>query len=334
MDGKKILRNIAIGSLFWGNCFLEAEQTSDELMDSKEFNLSLAASEGNKKLVKTLIKEGANVNACFFWSNQRVLHEAALYGSIATMRILLANGADSNLQDDEGYSPLHLAMYFGSSKKVALLLDYGANPNARNNKGHTPLMLLFDVIISQAKAEKIKPLLKKSEKSFFLRYPWNRTNSFNCYYDMIRLLVNRGARINEQDNDGNTALHLAISSSGKLVQKKHLKKHLNLRLVKELVNYGVDVNIRNHTGETALDLVQEQKEEFSGDDEVSANEYDQIIAFLREHGAVEGHPREEIESQSQENSVDEFIESLNREVEDEAKNGAEESEPEVEHGEN
>jgi ankyrin repeat protein len=285
MDGKKILRDIVIGSLFLGNCFLEAEQTSDEVMDSKEFELSLAASEGNKKLVKALIEEGANVNTRLY-DGQTALHEAALYGSIATMRILLANGADPNLQDDEGNSPLHLAMYCGSVKRAALLLDHDANPNAGNNKSHTPLMCLVDAIINQAKAEKIKPLLK-SKKSLSLRYPWNRTNNFNCYYDMIRLLVNRGARINEQDNDGNTALHLAVSSFGKSVQKKYLKKHLNLRLVKELVNYGTDVNIRNHKGETALDLVQKQKEEFSGDDEAPIDEYDQIIEFLLEHSAVE-----------------------------------------------
>jgi hypothetical protein len=186
----------------------------------------------------------------------------------------------------------------------------------------------------------------------------------------MELLIEHGALPNEQNNHGNTALHLAVSGPRYTTMRQNVSElwycqfvdYPSLELLEELIELGVDVNIRNKDGNTVLDLVQQRKESFLEVNEgyiyicnrsladfserrqtkenfyhkgeVVSDKYDQIITFLREHGAVEGQPREEIESQSQENSEDEFIESLNREVEDEAQNGAEESEPEVEHGEN
>ena len=49
-------------------------------------------------------------------------------------------GADPNLADEEGRTPLHLAAALNESPKVmAALLRAGASPKARDGRGRTPL---------------------------------------------------------------------------------------------------------------------------------------------------------------------------------------------------
>lgn len=73
------------------------------------------------------------------------LKRALRTSDIATLKSLLESGADPNtVVNDKGKTVLHRAMLFGSSdpnlySKVKTLLDHGANPNLTDNKGRTPL---------------------------------------------------------------------------------------------------------------------------------------------------------------------------------------------------
>lgn len=68
------------------------------------------------------------------------LHEAARNGDIERLKSLLDNGADVNAKDEKnGAAPLHYAAGHGHARAVKLLLDKGAEVNARDNTGSTPL---------------------------------------------------------------------------------------------------------------------------------------------------------------------------------------------------
>ena len=52
----------------------------------------------------------------------------------------MANGADPNVTDDKGQTPLHFIAQKGVGKNQAkLLIEHGADLNARDNAGQTPL---------------------------------------------------------------------------------------------------------------------------------------------------------------------------------------------------
>ena len=52
---------------------------------------------------------------------------------------LIANDADANAKDSDGWTPMHYAATEGYGKVVKLLLANGADANAKDSDGWTPL---------------------------------------------------------------------------------------------------------------------------------------------------------------------------------------------------
>jgi ankyrin repeat protein len=84
------------------------------------------------------------------------LHYAALYGSVATVRVLLAAGAVPNARDVQDNTALILAAY--DANKTRTLVEAGAAVNVRNHVGQTPLLIAAS---TQANAATVEYVLKK-----------------------------------------------------------------------------------------------------------------------------------------------------------------------------
>ena len=54
-------------------------------------------------------------------------------------RLLLSHGAQPNVADEVGLTPLHLAVASGSIHLVYLLLCFGADCMLKDGRGHSPL---------------------------------------------------------------------------------------------------------------------------------------------------------------------------------------------------
>jgi hypothetical protein len=90
--------------------------------------------------IKKLLEEGADPNIRDRGGNTP-LHFAASKGCAEVARLLLRHGADPNAQDKNGETPLHVAAYGGHVDVARLLLEHGADPSIRNRDGKTPLDL-------------------------------------------------------------------------------------------------------------------------------------------------------------------------------------------------
>lgn len=69
------------------------------------------------------------------------LHSAVTICNFELMELLLEHGADANVREQGGYSPLDVAAICGKTKIAELLLQHGADVNAKMPDGKTPLQL-------------------------------------------------------------------------------------------------------------------------------------------------------------------------------------------------
>ncbi len=118
-------------------------------------------------LLKNFLAKGLDINARLkhrhgmwtplHWVAQRGLTQGVLY--------LLENGAEPNITDDKGRTPMHIIAQKGVGKnQVRLLIDHGGDVNIRDVDGKTPLDY----------AQKAK---RKSVKNFLAEYTSQRPKS-------------------------------------------------------------------------------------------------------------------------------------------------------------
>lgn len=125
---------------------------------------------------------------------------------------------------------------------MTMLLDAGADVNVRNHVGETPL---FSAIFSK-RIQNVECILNQEQcnvnvKSKFGITPLMCAIEYDCMRP-IEMLLARGANVNAQDCNGNTALRYVILNSDDTLQE---------RLILLLLRCGCDKSIQNNEGLTA-----------------------------------------------------------------------------------
>lgn len=104
---------------------------------SLEDGLREAAGEGKLSVTKKLIGKGVDVNAAEEVDGWAPLHYAANGDSTRhheVAEVLLEAGADVDIKNGEGETPLHLAAARGNEQMVDVLLKHGASVTLEDNR--------------------------------------------------------------------------------------------------------------------------------------------------------------------------------------------------------
>jgi len=99
-----------------------------------------AAKNVDREAVRSLLKQGAHVNATET-DGTTALHWASYRDDLESADLLIRAGANVNARNDLGATPLWAACQNGSEPMVRRLLSAGANPNASLLLGETPVMV-------------------------------------------------------------------------------------------------------------------------------------------------------------------------------------------------
>jgi len=181
---------------------------SIDTKDNENTTVLLSAlMKGYFDLAKFLIAKGANVNIKNIRGTSPLLIEArSRTPNMEIVNLLLEHGVDVNAQDFKGITPLLQAVVNENLKLAQLLLDHGADIDAQTTDGKTLLML-----------------------------------AGHFYTQKILVwLLNKGASVNIQDCKRRTPLMIFASN---IFSEKQ---------VETLLDNGADVTIKDNKGKTAL----------------------------------------------------------------------------------
>ena len=107
--------------------------------------LNHAAASGHTNVVRMLLDmHSRNPNVLALYSDTFALFTATLKGHKNVVQLLLGEGADPNLVNEMGWTPLMMAAYQGDEDLVQLLIDRGADPDKVDHHGNTALSMALD----------------------------------------------------------------------------------------------------------------------------------------------------------------------------------------------
>ena len=200
--------------------------------------LQLAASES---IAAMLLDHGASINVQTGYICT-ALHSAALRGSRELVELLINRGADVNIVHWSHGSPLSLACGRGELDIARLLIENGAKIDAFNMAGQDPLYLaliysnweIFDYLFELG-ADSLRADKRGCNG---LHYAARASR-----YDVVERILKCGASVDDIDSNGWSPLHWA-SASG----------HGSAKVIKTLLKAGVNKDLKDQQGRTALDL--------------------------------------------------------------------------------
>ena len=206
-------------------------------------------------IARLLLDHGAHVNARAD-ADLTPLHVAAKWGRVGVVRVLLEHGANVGAKDNEGKTPLHAAAdyarvaYFGTADAVEVLrvlLEHGANVGAEDNQGRTPL----HAAAHSRRVEVVRVLLeqgasvgtedKQGRTPLHIAVVYGSVDADDEIgeedggksleedegsLEIVRVLLEHGANVGAEDNEGRTAFQIA-SAKGYDKIMKLLSEHAN-----------------------------------------------------------------------------------------------------------
>src|SRR5215472_11790230 len=217
-----------------------------------------AAKSGHKEAVRSLLKDGIDVNARQP-DGATALSWAAYQDDPEIADLLIAAGANANAANDYSATPLMLACANGSAAMVDKLLRAGANPNTTTWIGETALMRCSHT----GSIEAVKSLLARGADVNAKSIAQENTALIwavaQKHADVVRVLIEHKADVEARTNTGFTPLLFAAQQG-------------DADSAQMLLNAGADINEATPDGDTPLLIA-------------SASGHEAFSIFLLEHGA-------------------------------------------------
>ncbi|MFM5923467.1 MAG: ankyrin repeat domain-containing protein [Novosphingobium sp.] len=111
-----------------------------QFSDSYKFLEAVKKKEG-QDVTDMLNKSGSNlINTRDVTSGESALHIVTQRRDLTWMQFLIAKGANVNIRDSRGVTPLVVACNLNFTEGVELLIERGARVDESNNAGETPLI--------------------------------------------------------------------------------------------------------------------------------------------------------------------------------------------------
>jgi len=222
------------------------------------------------KFTAALCEMGANVAAVDSNGASALHHAALLDREDDTIGVLILAGADVNLRDQQGFTPLATAVSRSRYKSARQLLEYGADLGTKL-PGEKPILHLAIQERDRALCDLLIEWEADIEEEYHDHSPLVFAITMACF-DIAHSLINAGADINRRCGNGNFPLLAAISAEHVALTNQlfeleaavnvagsrgyypiHMAAHRNrVDMLRQLVAAGSEIDPETTEGETPL----------------------------------------------------------------------------------
>jgi len=211
------------------------------------YPLHIACESGFSDAAEILLLKGADHNVINPFG-KTPLHCAAEKGHKRIVASLIQAGADLKKRDElDRRTPLHWAAYEGQKDVIVFLLEKGSTLSAKDHEENTPLHLAS----AEGQLEAVAVLIDNGAE-VGCEDEGKSTPLHNAagggHKEVVEFLIAKGAKVNACSEDGFTPLHAAAGNG-------------NDEVIELLINKGADVNATIDVGYSVLDfaLIAEEK---------------------------------------------------------------------------
>ncbi len=222
--------------MFFVSSFLLVSVSDVRSEQSLDLQLVIASSKGDLEKVKSLLKQGADINTVYEIGNTVLMNTISM-NQLEVAKFLINEGADLSIKNNHNLTPLMLASRKGNLEIVKLLVKAGADVHAKDEYGQTALTLSAGYGHKEVATFLIKSGADIKDDS---AYKALQSAVFSKDTEYVKLLVDAGVNINIVPDDESSTPLMWASGEG------------SFYIVKVLVEGGADVNLKNKYGYTAL----------------------------------------------------------------------------------
>lgn len=208
---------------------------------------------------RVLIQRGANVNAASKNGNTPLIIASFAHGSTEIVKALIKAGARVEAANGLGGNAVVAAAEAGDVNTLRVLLDHGGNPDSKTlvvESGSESTTLM--ITAQKGHLDCVKLLLERGAKLNLRTEHGNALNfaAFSDRREVARFLLDRGI---DTDVAGQRLLSFRRGDKGFTpLMNACLSERNDPTLVKWLIERGADVNAKASTGETALSVAQQR----------------------------------------------------------------------------